>query len=433
METKRATLKEKMKAAVVGCGYVGLVTAVLLTELGHSVVCVDKNRKRLRAIASKDTPIYEEGLGEALKIAVESGLLATSSELKQAVSDVDVVMVCVGTPSKEDGSPSMDDYVAVLKEIAKGVKSYTVVVNKSTVPPGTAAFARAFLESKKLAPSLFDVVSNPEFLREGTALFDARFPDRVVVGAESARAFETMRLLYENLDYSSMLEMDPTSAELVKYASNAFLATKISFVDSLCELCRALGADVRQVARGMGTDKRIGPAFLRAGIGWGGSCFPKDTLGLLHVASQWGVPLPIVEAAVDVNEGQVLGFVQRLRERLGGFEGKTVAVLGLAFKPGTDDVRESRAVQIVEAVESGGGVARTWDPVAVRPGSLPSIAEAVEGADAVVVATEHPEIAEFGLRGIAEAGGCRLLFDGRLVFDALEARSLGFEYHAPGF
>ncbi|MEM1403144.1 MAG: UDP-glucose/GDP-mannose dehydrogenase family protein [Pseudomonadota bacterium] len=389
-----------MNVVMIGAGYVGLVSGACFAEFGASVVCVDKQEDRISSLKAGSIPIYEPGLDDLVKKNADAGRLSFTTDLATSVRNADLVFIAVGTPTRRgDGHADLKYVYAAAEEVAQNLQGYTVIVDKSTVPVGTAReVARVIRKTNTDAD--FDVASNPEFLREGSAIGDFMRPDRVVLGVESERAEALLRELYRplNLIEAPILVTDLESAELIKYASNAFLATKISFINEMSNLCEKTGADVNAVAKGMGMDKRIGNKFLHAGPGYGGSCFPKDTLALNRMAHEYGVSSRIVEAVVEVNASQKARMVAKIREALGGSEAeKTIAILGLTFKPETDDMRDAPALAILPALADRGAIIRAHDPEGIDearhllPDSIEfceRIEDAVSGADAIVLMTE---------------------------------------------
>ncbi len=433
-----------MKIAMVGTGYVGLVSGVCLSDFGHEVVCVDSNPEKIAKLENGEVPIYEPGLEELMARNVAAGRLGFSRDLAGAVGGADAVFIAVGTPTRRgDGHADLSFVFAAAEEIGRALRGYTVVVTKSTVPVGTNRRVREIIE--KVGPQAdFDVASNPEFLREGAAIDDFMRPDRVVVGAETERARKVMGEIYRPLflrDFP-ILTMDLESAELTKYAANAFLATKITFINEIAALCERVGADVKQVARGMGLDGRIGNKFLHAGPGFGGSCFPKDTSALARIGQEHAVPMQITETVIKVNNEVKQRMVEKVRDLLGGsFNGRTVAVLGVTFKPNTDDMRDAPSLTIVPAMIGGGAAVRVVDPKGRAEGEelLPGVIwhedpyEACAGADAVVVLTEWNEFRALDLGRLAGVMAHARMADLRNVYSRQEAERAGFsDYVAVG-
>src|SRR5256712_11709974 len=354
-----------MNICVVGAGYVGLVTGAVFADLGNEVVCVDNVADKISALQSGHLPIYEPGLEEMVARNVGDSRLSFSTDLAAAVRKSDIVFIAVGTPPKVDGQTDLSAVEAVARDIGRSMDRYTVVVNKSTVPVGTGEFVREVIERHQTQPISFDVVSNPEFLREGSAIEDTLRPDRIVIGAPTQQVAMTLLELYAPLE-RPMIITDVPSADVIQYASNAFLATKISFVNVIANLCEQTGADITQVMKGMGLDPRIGPAFLQAGLGYGGSCFPKDTDSLVHTAAARGVDFVLLRAAVEINQERAGHFVRMIEKALAPLDDKRVAVLGLAFKPNTDDMREAKSIEVVARLVQLGAQVHAYDPVAME-------------------------------------------------------------------
>jgi UDPglucose 6-dehydrogenase len=428
-----------MKIAVIGTGYVGLVTGVVLAHLGNDVICVDNDAAKLERIARGESPIYEPGLDELLRRAIDEGFLSVSSSIPDATRKSEIIFIAVGTPPSEDGSPDLTAVKAVAADIATAIDSYKIIVNKSTVPVGSGDSVSGIILSKGVQPSMFDVVSNPEFLREGSAIRDTLEPDRIVIGAKNRDAATKLVELYAPLE-KPMYITDLNSAELIKYASNSFLAMKISFINAISRLCEECGADVGDVAKGMGSDRRIGPLFLQAGLGWGGSCFPKDVIGLIKVAERYGYNFELLKSVVQINDDQTTNFINRLEKRLGTFKGKTIGLLGLAFKANTDDIRDAKSLVVIERILKDGGHVKAYDSVAghLVKQKFPSIDivdnvyEVSTDADAVMVITEWNDFRQLDLKRLSEPMKCRILFDGRRVYTASNARRAGFEYFSIG-
>lgn len=428
-----------MKIAVIGTGYVGLVTGAVLAHLGNNVTCVDKDNAKLAQIQSGKSPIYEPGLEEMLQEALSKGLLTTSNSIPDSVANCDIVLIAVGTPPAGDGTPDMTAVRAVAKEIAHGIQKYTVVVNKSTVPVGSADLVANIIASAGANRDLFTVLSNPEFLREGTALKDMLEPDRVVIGAENPEAAQPLVDLYKPLNCPIHVT-DLHSAELIKYASNSYLAMKISFINAVSALCEKCGADIKEVAKGMGADRRIGSTYLHAGLGWGGSCFPKDVIGLIASSAQMGYDFQLLKEVWDINESQTYRFVDRLSRELGGLDGKTIGLLGLAFKPNTDDIRDAKSLVIIDRLLQGGAQIQACDPAAaeaisnVRPEVkiLESPQAVATGADAIILVTEWDAYRQLDLAKLAAVMKQPILFDGRRAFDSASAAAAGFRYFTIG-
>jgi len=428
-----------MKVAVIGTGYVGLVTGVVLAELGNDVICVDKDPAKVEKLRAGIPPIYEPGIEEMLRKALQEGFLTISEDVSHAVERSEVVFIAVGTPPGDDGTPDLTAVKAVASEIGNSIKSYTVVVNKSTVPVGSGELVEEIILSKGVPTHLFDVVSNPEFLREGSAIHDTLNPDRIVIGAKRRDAAMKLVELYATLE-APIIITDLNSAELIKYASNSFLALKISFINAISRICELCDANVADVAKGMGTDKRIGPQFLQAGLGWGGSCFPKDVLGMLSTAKRVGYDFGLLQEVIDINDDQSAHFVRRLEKRLGGFAGKKVGMMGLAFKPNTDDIRDAKAIAIVQQILDGGGQVSAYDPIATENFRqlfptieyTKSVYDVAANADALVLVTEWNEFKQLDLQRLGSPMKSRILFDGRRVYRPDNAKRAGFEYFTIG-
>jgi UDPglucose 6-dehydrogenase len=430
-----------MNICVIGTGYVGLVTGVVFSDLGNDVVCVDKNAAKIDGLNAGVMPIYEPGLEEMVARNVGDGRLTFTTDLDASVAKAEIVFIAVGTPPREDGSTDLSFVEDAAKGVARALNRYKVIVNKSTVPVGTGDFVRETIETNKRRAVDFDVVSNPEFLREGSAITDTLVPDRIVIGAPNSIVAMRLLELYAPLE-RPMIITDVASAEMIKYASNAFLATKISFANAIANVCEAAGADVTQVVKGMGLDARIGGAFLNAGLGYGGSCFPKDTRSLLHTAHDYGCDFPLLAATIETNELQPKRFIAKIHDALGGddLKGKTVGVLGLAFKPNTDDMREAKSLDVIADLLAAGATVKTYDPIAMEntKSVFPHITycanayEVATGADALVVVTEWNEFKLLNFERLEQIMARPLILDGRNLYDPERLRRLGFEYHSIG-
>jgi UDPglucose 6-dehydrogenase len=429
-----------MNICVVGTGYVGLVTGAVFADLGNDVVCVDNDLKKIEALRAGQMPIYEPGLEEMVVRNKDDGRLTFTSDLPAAVRQSDVIFIAVGTPPKETGETDLAHVEAVASQIGRSMDRYKVVVNKSTVPVGTGEFVREVITRHQPRPMDFDVVSNPEFLREGSAIEDTLRPDRIVIGAPNQQVAMTLVELYAPLE-RPMIITDLPSAEVIKYASNAFLASKISFINAIANICEAAGADVSQVMKGMGLDSRIGMQFLQAGLGYGGSCFPKDVDSLIHTASRFGYDFKLLRSVVEINRERAAHLVEMMRKSMGPLEDKTIAVLGLAFKPNTDDMREAKSLEVVRLLHAAGAQVRAYDPVAMdnarplMPESLvfcASAYEAAAGADGVALLTEWNEFKYLNLDRLGGLLRRRLIFDARNLYEPERMRRLGFEYYSIG-
>ena len=438
-----------MKITVIGTGYVGLVTGTCLAEVGNDVLCLDVDAAKIATLNAGGVPIHEPGLETLIRRNAASGRLRFTTDADAAVAHGTLQFIAVGTPPEEDGSADMQYVLAAARSIGRRMTEFKVVVDKSTVPVGTADRVRAAIAEELAARGSklgFAVASNPEFLKEGAAIDDFMKPDRVVIGAEDERAIAALRAVYAPFmrNHDRLLVMDVRSAELTKYAANAMLATRISFMNELANLADALGADVEHVRQGIGSDPRIGYHFLYPGVGYGGSCFPKDVKALRHTAGELGRPLRILDAVEAVNDAQKLRLVEKIVARLGAdLAGRTFALWGLAFKPNTDDMREAPSRALVAALAARGAKVRAWDPVAIAEARkvmsgepalsfAASPAAALEGADALVVVTEWQEFRSPDFDAIRKALRQPLVFDGRNLYDPAAVRAAGLEYFAIG-
>ena len=431
-----------MRIAMIGTGYVGLVSGACFADFGHDVVCFDKDSAKIDGLNAGRIPIWEPGLEALVKANAERGRLTFTTDLPSGVADAEAVFIAVGTPARRgDGHADLSFVFAAVRELAKVIKPGTVVVTKSTVPVGTGDEIEKILTEEGVTGVA--VASNPEFLREGAAIADFKHPDRIVVGATDDRAEDVLKEIYRPLflNRAPILITGRRTAELTKYAANAFLAVKISFINEIADLCEAVDADVQDVARGIGLDNRIGPKFLHAGPGYGGSCFPKDTLALLQTADAAGVDQRIVRTSVNVNDDRKNDLVERIARALGGdVSGKRVAVLGLAFKPNTDDMREAPSIPIVTALVERGAQVSAYDPVAREQAekifSGVAFADdayaAAEGADALVMVTEWDEFRALDLQRVAGSLRGKVLIDLRNVYDPGEAEEAGLRYYGVG-
>ena len=429
-----------MNICVVGTGYVGLVTGAVFADLGNEVVCVDNLPDKIAELEAGRMPIYEPGLEEMVARNVADGRLSFSTDLAAAVRRSVIVFITVGTPPRDDGRTDLAAVESVARGIGEAMERYTVIVNKSTVPVGTGEFVREVIERYQPRPIAFDVVSNPEFLREGSAIEDTLRPDRIVIGAPTQQVAMSLLELYAPLE-RPMIITDVPSAEMIKYASNAFLATKISFMNAIANICEKAGADVTQVTKGVGLDSRIGAAFLQAGLGYGGSCFPKDAESLVHTGRTLGYDFAMLRAVIEVNHARAPHFVGMIERALGSLDSRVIAVLGLAFKPNTDDMRDAKSVEIVTALVEAGATVRVYDPVAADNARkiLPTGVEfadspyaAATGADAVALVTEWNEFKFLNLERLRAAMRRPAVFDGRNLWEPERMRRLGFEYHSIG-
>jgi UDPglucose 6-dehydrogenase len=454
-------MSQPVSICVIGSGYVGLVAAVCFAEMGHRVTCVDNDEAKVETLRAGGVPIYEEHLSELLAIHLNRGVQFTT-DLSATVAGSEAIFIAVGTPQGDTGAADLSYVEAVVSQIARAVQDYTVIVEKSTVPVYTNEWIRRVLHRHGVDPKNFDVVSNPEFLREGTAVTDFLHPDRIVVGADTERSAEVLRRIYEPLTQGSyyaqpgalpglcstanpakLLVTSAQSAEIIKHASNAFLALKISFINAVANLAEAVDADIEDIAAGIGMDSRIGPKFLRAGLGYGGSCFPKDVAAFHWVAQQQGVDFQLLQEVRKVNDTQKEIFFDKVRSVLWTLRGKRLAALGLAFKGGTDDIRESPALDIIKKLLGAGATVTAYDPAAMERAQevLPpsekiryagSIYEAAQDADAVLILTDWKEFAELDLDRLNQAVRFPIVIDGRNLFDPQKMLGQGFTYVSVG-
>src|SRR5690242_673939 len=432
-----------MRITMIGSGYVGLVSGACFSDFGHDVICVDKDESKIVALKAGRMPIYEPGLDQLVASNVEAGRLSFTTDLKTAVDGADAIFIAVGTPSRRgDGHADLSYVFAAAKEIAESITGPVVVVDKSTVPVGTGDKVEAIL--KETRPEIETaVVSNPEFLREGAAIGDFKRPDRIVIGSEDERARQVMRDVYRPLylNESPLLFTGRRTAELTKYAANAFLATKITFINEIADLCEVVGANVQDVARGIGLDNRIGSKFLHAGPGYGGSCFPKDTLALLKTSEDYQSPIHIVEAVVKVNDSRKRAMGRRVIKALGDdAKGKTVALLGLTFKPNTDDMRDAPSIAIAQTLLDGGASIRAYDPegMEIAKGIMPDVTycsdayQAAKDADAVVIVTEWDAFRALDLKRLRQEMAGNVLVDLRNIYSPAEIARTDFQYSSIG-
>ena len=436
-----------MKVAIVGSGYVGLVTGTCFSEVGLDVVCVDINEEKINNLKQGIVPIYEPGLEEMLVRNMKKGRLEFSTNLAEALVDTEVLFIAVGTPPDEDGSADLRYVLAVARECGKHMNDYLVVVTKSTVPVGTAAKVKAALQEeldKRGVDIPFDVASNPEFLKEGAAIDDFLKPDRIVVGLNSSRAEDIMKSLYKpfTLNGHPVIFMDITSAEMTKYAANSMLATKISFMNDIANLCEIVGADINMVRKGIGSDSRIGNKFIYPGIGYGGSCFPKDVQALIRTAQDYKYELRVLQAVESVNKDQkMLMFNKIMKHYNGDIKGKTIAVWGLSFKPQTDDMREAPSLVIIKNLLEAGASVKAYDPIALNEAKhhlgetityVEDQYEALIDADCLVLITEWPEFKFPNFKIIQKLLNKPVVFDGRNIYDVAEMKKIGFDYYCVG-
>ncbi len=448
-----------MEVCIVGVGYVGLVTGVCLAEIGHAVICVDNIEEKIEKLKKGKSPIYEPGLEKFIESNLKRGRIKFTTDLKDGVENSEIIFISVGTPSLPNGQADLSYVEAVASDIGKYINNEKIIVNKSTVPIGSGDWVSMIVSEsiEKNNPSKnvkFSVVSNPEFLREGCAIGDTFFPDRIVIGSSSEEAIDKMLKLYEPIikqsfkwdgDFDRLIPegqevptviTDLTSAEMIKYAANSLLATKISFINEIANICEKVGADVLMVAKGIGLDSRIGPKFLNAGIGWGGSCFPKDVSALAYIANEYGMTPQILNSVINVNREQRLKIVKKVQDELKIVKGKTIAVLGISFKPDTDDTREAPSISIMNSLINLGAKIKAYDPVVKeRPVTLSEkvviasdMYSAIEGADLVILATEWNEFKNIDFKKVKEIMSHDIIIDGRNMFDKKALQDMGFKY-----
>jgi UDPglucose 6-dehydrogenase len=429
-----------VKISIAGTGYVGLVTGVCLADIGYHVTCFDIDEEKVQRMRDGISPIYEPGLDELMKKNIEAGRLHFTAFAEEAYKQKDIIYIAVGTPENEDGSANLQYVEAVASAIAEHIDQDVIVVTKSTVPVGTNDHIKQLIEQKKKRNVAVEIVSNPEFLREGSAIHDTFHGDRIVIGAESEQAAEKMRKLYEPFGLPIVVT-NIRSAEMIKYAANAFLATKISFINEIANICERVGADIDDVANGIGMDKRIGKEFLRAGIGYGGSCFPKDTKALAQLADQINYRFNLLESVIEVNNQQRIVLFEKAERMLGSLNGKKAAILGLAFKPNTDDIREAASLLLIDKLLEAGASVKGYDPIAVervqklygdRIQYADSPLEAIKEADVAFIVTEWEQIKSLPLSAYAEHMNTPFIFDGRNCYDVDEARQYPVTYVSIG-
>ncbi|GAB6462958.1 MULTISPECIES: UDP-glucose/GDP-mannose dehydrogenase family protein [Bacillus] len=429
-----------MNIAVIGTGYVGLVTGVCLSEINHNVICVDTDIEKIKRMRKGISPIYEPGLDELMQKNIEKGTLHFTNNHQEAFKDVDVIFIAVGTPQLPNGSANLQYVEDVAKAIGTYVTNDTVVVTKSTVPVGTnKAIEKLILDNLK-NNVVIKIASNPEFLREGSAIYDTFHGDRIVIGVEDNETADILIEMYKPLNMS-VFKTDIHSSEMIKYASNAFLATKISFINEISNICEKLGANVEDVAQGMGLDNRIGTSFLRAGIGYGGSCFPKDTHALVQIAGGVEYDFKLLKSVIEVNNNQHIGIINKVKERIGSLVNKRIAILGLAFKPNTDDMRESPAIMITQVLDKLGAKIFAYDPIAMEnakpllPGNVKyteTCEEALTKADLAIIITDWDEFKSIDLSKLEGVMDNPLIFDGRNCFSLEAIENTSIEYHSIG-
>lgn len=428
------------KICVIGTGYVGLVTGTCFADLGNHVTCMDVDPQRIENLHQGIMPIYEPGLEQLVKQNVQAGRLFFTTDYAEALNGAEFAFIAVGTPSGVDGEADLQYVRSAAEAIADFVHHAVVVVNKSTVPVGTGDWVADVIKKRRNGKALkFSVVSNPEFLREGSAINDFMAPDRVVLGSMNYAAAEQVGQLYQSLR-CAILITDLRTAEMIKYASNAFLATRISFINEIANMCEEMGADVREVARGMGMDKRIGRAFLDAGIGWGGSCFPKDVKALAHMAVLHGTHPQLLQAVMEINRNQRRRIIFKLRKALGSLDEKVIGVLGLSFKPNTDDIRDAPAIEVIHLLQNEGAIVRAYDPQAMENTTrlMPRLKlckdpyEVAEQTDALILATDWNEFKQLDFERIKNLMRRPIIMDGRNLWDPERMRAMGFTYFGMG-
>jgi len=433
-----------MKISIFGAGYVGLTTAACLANLGHEVLCFDVDEEKIRILKEGKVPFYEPGLKELISKNKEKGRLRFITDLKEAVVFADVIFSCVGTPSKEDGSADLSYVYSVAKSVGEHINEYKIIVNKSTVPPGTARETERIIKENLNQQIDFDVVSNPEFLREGNAIRAFNLPDKIVIGSSSERPLAVMRKVYSGRlrTYLPMVETDWETAELIKYANNTFLATKISFINEMANICERVGADVKMVSMALGLDYRVSPRFLNPGVGYGGSCFPKDVKALISTSRKHGYEAKLFEEVDNLNERQKDLLADKVKKVFNNdLSNKTLCILGLSFKPRTSDMRDAPSIKIIEKLLAEGAKINVYDPVAIEeakkilPGNISfcsSINEAVQGSSAILLVTEWDEFRTLDLSNLRKMMVDNKLFDGRNVYEPEMVKEEGFEYYGIG-
>jgi UDPglucose 6-dehydrogenase len=426
-----------MKICVVGTGYVGLVTGVCMADLGNDMICVDVDEKKIANLNKNILPIYEPGLEEMVKR--NRGRLTFTTNLKEGVKKSDIIFIAVGTPQKDNGEANLTYVKEVAKEIGKYINGYKVIVDKSTVPVGMGDLVGSIIEDNSKNKFKFDVVSSPEFLKEGSAIYDFMNPDRIIIGATNSTAAEKVALIFKPLN-TKVIITDLRSAEMIKYASNSFLATKISFINEIANICEKVGADVETVASGMGLDRRIGKLFLNAGAGFGGSCFPKDVSALVSIARKEDYEPMILNAVMETNKLQRKHIMNKIKEMLGTIEGRQIGILGIAFKPNTDDIREAVAVDVIDALLEKGCRIKAFDPVAMPNAKkrlkgvnfVKNAYEAADGVECLVVLTEWNEFRELDMSRIQGLMKKSAVVDGRNIYDPAKLKKMGFKYTGIG-
>ena len=429
-----------MKIAVIGSGYVGTVTGTCLAEMGHQVICADVKEGRMKNLQEGKVHFYEEALEPLIRGNREEGRLEFTTDILQAVRSSEVIFLCIGTPVLPSGKPDFSSLTAAVKSIAAGMDGYRLIIEKSTMPIKTGEWLQSLLREQVPSNIEFDIAAVPQFLREGHAVKDFMHPDRIIIGAESKRAIDTIVEIYRPLN-APILVTDTNSAELIKHATNAFLATKISFINSIAQVCEKTGADITSVARGLGLDRRIGQEYLSAGIGYGGIFFPKDINSLLNIAEDFHINLDLLKQVDIINRYQRISFIEKIDEALGkNLRGKTIAVWGLSYRPHTDDMRDTPSLTIIRGLEKRGAKIRAFDPLSMEQAKeqLPDITycasayEAAKGADAIAILTEWDEFAYVNFLRLRKESECRLIVDGRNLFTPDRMKNLGYTYVSIG-
>ena len=431
------------KITVIGTGYVGLVSGAGISDFGHRVTCADIIESKIKLLKNGEIPIYEPGLYELVDRNVNAGRLSFTTKVDEAIQQADVIFIAVGTPQSDNGEANISAVESVARSIGKNLNNYKVICTKSTVPVGTGDIICELIRENMVDGGEFDYVSNPEFLREGSAVKDFLWPDRVVIGASSIKAFNIMKEVYRPLyvNEKPILHTNVATAEMIKYAANAFLALKISYINEVANLCEAVGADVHLVAKGMGQDGRISPKFLHPGPGFGGSCFPKDTQAFATLSREKGVPMNTIDAAITTNNIQKIRMVEKLNNLIGGnLSGKTIGVLGLAFKPNTDDVRESSSIEMIQSILDGGGKVKAYDPIANKSmqnifpdlNYLHSWEETCDGVDAMVIMTDWNEFRGMNLKKLKKIMKTPLVLDTRNILSMDKLSEYGFQFDNVG-
>jgi UDPglucose 6-dehydrogenase len=429
-----------VKIAIIGSGYVGTVTGTCLAEMGHQVICADVKEGRMKNLQEGKVHFYEEGLEPLIRGNREEGRLEFTTDIVSAVRQSEVVFLCIGTPLLPSGKPDFNALSAAVKSIASGMDGYRLIIEKSTMPIKTGEWLTSLLKEQLPASIEFDIAAVPQFLREGHAVKDFMQPDRIVIGANTQRAIDTIVEIYRPLN-APILITDINSAEIIKHATNAFLATKISFINSIAQVCEKTGADITSVARGLGLDRRIGPEYLSAGIGYGGIFFPKDINSLLNIAEEFHINFDLLKQVDVINRYQRISFIEKIDEALGkNLAGKTIAIWGLSYRPHTDDMRDTPSTTIIRGLEKRGAKIQAYDPLSMEPAKeiLPDITycksayEAAKGADAIAILTEWDEFAYINFMKLRKESQCRLIVDGRNLFNPNRMRNLGYNYVSIG-